>query len=61
MKDRILNKIATTLNRLKIYDQTAEHCYNELLTCSVGCFNNLCAIYHLTEEEENFVWAAGLE
>lgn len=57
MKDTILNKIAITLNRLKIYNQSVEEAYEELKKCSAGCFNNLCAIYHLTEEEEIFAWS----
>ena len=57
MKNQILNKIATTLNRLKMYNQSAEEAYREMINCSAGCFYNLCAIYHLTEEEENFVWS----
>ena len=57
MKDTILNKIAITLNRLKIYNQSAEEAYEELTRCSARCFDNLSAIYHLTEEEENFVWS----
>ena len=57
MKDTILNKIAIVLNRLKIYDTSSEEAYEELTRCSAGCFNNLCAIYHLTEEEEKFVWS----
>ena len=57
MKDIILNKIAIALNRLKIYNTSSEEAYEELTRCSAGCFNNLCAIYHLTEEEEKFVWS----
>ena len=55
MKDIILNKIAIVLNRLKIYDTSSEEAYEELTRCSAGCFNNLCAIYHLTEEEMKFI------
>ena len=57
MKNQILNKIATALNRLKIYNTSAEEAYREMMNCSAGCFYNLCAIYHLTEEEESFVWS----
>lgn len=57
MKDIILDKIARTLVRLKIYNTSAEEAYREMTECSAGCFNNLCAIYHLTDEEENFVWS----
>ena len=57
MKDTILNKIAIVLNRLKIYDTSSEEAYEELTICSARCFNNLSAIYHLTEEEEKFVWS----
>lgn len=61
MKDIILKKIAQTLIRLKMYNQSAEEAYREMINCSAGCFYNLCAIYHLTEEEENFVWNDQME
>ena len=57
MKDIILNKIAIALNRLKIYNISSEEAYEELTRCSARCFYNLCAIYYLTEEEEEFVWS----
>ena len=57
MKDTILKKIAQTLIKLKMYNTSAEEAYREMINCSAGCFNNLCAIYHLTEEEEIFVWS----
>ena len=57
MKNIILKKTAQTLIRLKMYNQSAEEAYREMINCSAGCFNNLCAIYHLTEEEEIFVWS----
>ena len=57
MKDIILKKIAQTLIGLKMYNQSAEEAYREMINCSARCFNNLSAIYHLTEEEEKFVWS----
>lgn len=57
MKKQILNKIAQTLANLEIYNQSAEEAYKELLSCSMGCFNNLSAVYHFTEEEEMYVLA----
>lgn len=57
MKNIILKKIAQTLIRLNIYNTSAEEAYREMINCSAGCFNNLSAIYHLTEEEEKFVWS----
>ena len=55
MKQEILVKIAARLAQLSV-KQEPEEAYNELLTCSIGCFNNLCAIYRFTEEEETYLW-----
>ena len=55
MKDTILNKIAVSLNRLKIYNIFADEAYEVLKDCGTRCFNMLCAAYRLTEEEMKFI------
>ncbi|MGN0966926.1 MAG: hypothetical protein ACI4OP_04960 [Candidatus Coprovivens sp.] len=55
MKQKILQKIANRLTQLSV-KQEPEEAYNELLTCSIKCFNDLCAIYRFTEEEETYLW-----
>ena len=56
MKDTILNKILNTLIRLNMYNIPAEEVYKEITASDGWRFNDLCAIYHLTEEEKYFVW-----
>ena len=56
MKDTILNKIFSTLIRLDMYNRTAVEVYKEIAASDGWRFNDLCAIYNLTEEEKDFVW-----
>ena len=56
MKDIILNKILNTLIRLNMYNIPVEDVYKEITASDGWRFNDLCAIYNLTEEEKDFVW-----
>ena len=60
MKKKILAKIAKKLLEFNML-QTPEQAYKELCDCSSRCFGELCYIYRLTKEEENFVWNDSLE
>lgn len=61
MKEQILKKIACTLVRINVTDQSAEEAYNELISSRPRLFNMLSSIYGLNEEEMVFAWCAGIK